>query len=308
MNGMLLAAGHGERMEPLSTFVAKPALEVLGRPLLASALDHLVRAGCRPTVVNLHRHPDQVEAAARAAGGAELRFSREPELLGGAGGVAAARAHFEPGPVLVANADVWADLELAPVIDAVARDTVVLALLPHPDPGRWGSVVLGPAGHVAAFLAPGAAGPDERFLFTGFQALGEEVVRGLPEPPAEMSEVWQALLRRRRLLGVRVQGSWREAGSPGAYRELVAALLGGVSWAGPSARVAPGAEVVASAIGAGCRVAAAAAVRDSVVTAGAIIDAGSRVRRCVVAGDVTVPRGSSHEDALVLPCGSFPLR
>ena len=308
MNGMLLAAGRGERMEPLSTVVAKPALEVLGRPLLASALEHLVRAGCRPIVVNLHRHPEQVEAAARAAGGAALRFSREPELLGGAGGVAAARAHFAPGPVLVANADTWSDLDLAPVLGELALDNAVLALLPHPDPGRWGSVVLEPSGHVAAFLAPGAAGPGERFLFTGFQALGDEIVRGLPDPPAEMGEVWRALLRRRKLLGVRVQGRWREAGSPEAYRALVAGLLGGGSWVDPGARIAPGAELTASAIGAGCRVGAAATVRDSVVTAGASIAAGSEVRRCIVAGAVTVPRGSSHEDALVLPSGCFPLR
>ncbi|OYW01084.1 MAG: hypothetical protein B7Z61_12815, partial [Acidobacteria bacterium 37-71-11] len=91
MNGMLLAAGWARRMEPLSSTIPKPALEVLGRPLLASTLANLGRAGCARIVVNLHRHPERVAAAAREAVTGEVLFSWEPALLGGAGGVAAAR-------------------------------------------------------------------------------------------------------------------------------------------------------------------------------------------------------------------------
>ena len=98
MNGMLLAAGRGQRMEPLSSVVAKPALEVLGEPLLATALRQLA-ACCEPLVVNLHRHPRQIAASVREVLlGRRVRFSWEPELLGGSGGLAAARAVVRPRP------------------------------------------------------------------------------------------------------------------------------------------------------------------------------------------------------------------
>jgi NDP-sugar pyrophosphorylase family protein len=307
VNGMLLAAGRGERMEPLSSVIPKPALEVLGRPLLASALAQLRGAGCERVVVNLHRHPEMVVAAARDAGG-ELTASWEPELLGGAGGLCAARPLLATGAVLVGNADVWSDLDLAPLLGAGDDGTAVLALLPHPDPARWSSVVLDDGHLVQAFLPPGATHAGERYVFTGFQLIGAAVVATLPAPPAEMPMVWQALLRRGALRGVTVRGGWHEVGTPGAYRELVTWLLGQDSWADPQARVSEGARVQRSAIGAGCRVGADAGVCESVLTAGAAVEGGCELQRCVLAGPVTVSGASTFADTLILPQGRFPLR
>jgi NDP-sugar pyrophosphorylase family protein len=307
MNGMLLAAGYARRMEPLSRMIPKPALEVLGRPLLASALANLRRAGCARTVVNLHRHPEQVAAAARAAGTGEILFSWEPELLGSAGGVAAARPLLGTGPILVGNADTWGDLDLAPLLLAPDDATAVLALVPHPDPARWASVVLDGSGSVAAFVAAGAPGRGERFLFTGFQRLGERVLASLPPPPAEMAAVWEPLRRSGRLRGVIVTGSWREAGSPAAYRDLVIGLLGERSWVHPGAAVADEARIERSAIGAGCRVAAGAVVAGCVLTAGAVARPGCTLRGCVLAGAVTVA-GETIADTLALPDARVPLR
>jgi len=304
---MLLAAGRGERMEPLSSLVAKPALEVLGSPLLASSLENLRRAGCAEIVVNLHRHPEQVEAAARNASGGKVRFSREPALLGGAGGVAAARPLLGEGPVLVGNADIWGTLDLTAVVSARDEGVATLGVLPHPDPARWSSVVLDSGGRVREFLRPGAHGDGERFLFTGFQLLGREVVAALPSPPCEMSTVWNTLRQVGRLLGAVVEGEWREAGTPFAYRELVVGSLAGTAWVHPDAIVEDGSSVVRSAVGAGCRVAAGAEITGCVVTAGARVDAGSNLRDCVIAGPVCL----SHETiigTLVVPGRRVPLR
>lgn len=306
MNGMLLAAGRARRMEPLSGTIPKPALEVLGRPLLASALANLGRAGCARTVVNLHRHPERVAAAARGAGAAEVLFSWEPELLGGAGGVAAARPLLGPGPLLVGNADTWGDLDLAPLVAAPDEATVVLALVPHPDPARWASVVLERSGTVAAFVPAGASGRGERFLFTGFQRLGERVLASLPGPPAEMTAVWEPLRRGGRLRGVVVTGTWREAGSPAAYRDLVLGLLGERPWVHPGAAVADGSRIERSAIGAGCRVDAGAHVAGCVLTAGAVAGPGCTLRGCVLAGAVTVA-GEAIADTLALADARVPL-
>ena len=306
VNGMLLAAGRGERMEPLSTVIAKPALEVLGRPLLTSALAHLRRSGCERTVINLHRHPEMVAAAARDAGG-DLLFSWEPDLLGGAGGLAAARSLLGAGPVLVGNADVWGDLDLAPLLAAGQEHTGVLALRRHPDPARWSSVVLDDGGQVQTILPRRAPHEGERYLFTGFQLIGAGVVAELPASPAGMSVVWEALRSRGALRGVVVQGSWHEVGSPTAYRELIIQLLARGLWVHPQALVDDSARVLHSAVGAACTVRAHTIVSESVLSAGATVG-GCELHRCVVVGPVSLTGEGTISEELILPQGRFPLR
>jgi NDP-sugar pyrophosphorylase family protein len=306
---MLLAAGHGTRMEPLSSHVAKPVLPVLGRPLLASGLDHLRAAGCRRIAANLHRHPDQVAAALAAAAGdaPPVLLSREPELLGGAGGVAAARGLLGPGPVLVANADVWAKLDLAPLLAALADDAIVLALLPHPAPALWSSVLLEDDGRVAAFVGAGKPVDRAPYLFTGFQLVGGAVVAALPPPPGEWRPVWMAAKERGALRGAVVSGHWREAGTPAAYRDLVLAELGAAAWVAPDATVAAAASVCRSAVSGGCTVEDVAVVVDSVLLAGATVGPGARVERCIVVGSARIAAGEALADTLALPNRREPL-
>jgi NDP-sugar pyrophosphorylase family protein len=309
MNGMLLAAGRGARMEPLSSCIAKPALPVLGRPLLSSSLDHLRAAGCLRIAANLHRHPDQVASAlaVAAAGGPPVLLSRERELLGGAGGVAAARGVLGQGPVLVANADVWTALDLAPLLAAMADDAIVLGLLPHPDPARWSSVLLEEDGRVAALVGAGKPVDSTPFLFTGFQLVGAAVVAALPPPPGEWRPVWAAAQRRGALRGAVVSGRWCEAGTPGAYRELVVAELGGAAWAAAGAVLAGGSALTRSAVEAGCTVGCGAKVIDSVLLPAAAVGRAARVERCVVVGPAHIAAGEEVADTLVLPDRREPL-
>jgi len=193
------------------------------------------------------------------------------------------------------------------VVSARDEGVATLGVLPHPDPARWSSVVLDSGGRVREFLPPGAHSDGERFLFTGFQLLGREVVAALPSPPCEMAAVWNTLRQVGRLLGAVVEGEWREAGTPFAYRELVVGSLAGTAWVHPDAIVEDGSSLVRSAVGAGCRVAADAEITGCVVTAGARVDAGSNLRDCVIAGPVCL----SHETiagTLVVPGRRVPLR
>lgn len=307
MNGMLLAAGRGKRMEPLSSWFPKPALDVLGRPLLAAGLDALVKHGCSRVVINLHRHPEQLAAAARAAAphGVSTAFSWEPVLLGSAGGIAAARGWFGPGPVLAANADVWSALDLAPLLAAHAADRVVLALVPHPDPSRWASVTLDGDGRIREFLPPGGPASGRGYLFSGFQLLGERVVASLPDPPADIGPIWRRLAADGALHGRVVEGGWREAGSPASYHDLIMTRLGGESWRHPQALAGPR-GLQHSTVGAGCRVDGGAELVDTVLTAGATVARASRLHSCVVAGPVRVVDVVASSE-LILPSGRFPL-
>ena len=165
------------------------------------------------------------------------------------------------------------------------------------------------AGHVQAFLPPGAPQEGERYLFTGFQLIGAGVLAELPAPPAGMSVVWEALRPRGALLGVVVQGSWHEVGTPWAYRELVTRAPGS-GFVGPPTGSGVD-EVLAS-----CAVPSARgagwvrtpACRRAFSTAGAAVDGGCELQRCVVAGPVTLTGAGRVSEALILPQGRFPLR
>lgn len=306
MTGMLLAAGLGERMEPLSSLLPKPALPLLGEPLLASSFRALLAAGCGRVVVNLHRHPEQVVSAVRqVAAGLPVLFSYEPELLGPAGGLAAARQAFGEGPVLVANADCWSTLDLRPLLAAGGADRAVLALLPHPDRQRWGAVHVDRAGRVTGFAKPGENLEEEGYLFTGFQLLGAATLAALPAPPAPMAAFWQPLVASGRLCGVVVSGAFREAGEPEAYWRLVMELLGNRSFVHPLAEVAGDAELTRTAVGPGCRVGPGARLSRCVLLPGCEVGPGARLAGCVVAA--SVPAGAAFEKALLLPAGPSPL-
>ncbi len=293
-------------MEPLSFLIPKPALPVVGEPLLASSLQALLSAGCASLVVNLHRHPEQVVAAVHQVAPAELVvFSLEPKLLGPAGGLSAARSALRKGPVLVANADCWSRLDLQPLVAAGKKDRAVLLLLPHPDRRRWGAVHLDPQGRVVGFSKPSENLDRSGFLFTGFQLLGSETLAFLPPPPAPMDAFWHPLMAQGRLWGHVVRGAFREAGDPEAYWRLVMEVLAGTSFVHALAHVEGGGQLEHTMVAAGARVAFGARLSRCVVLPGVEVGAHACLAGCVVAAPV--PAGASIEDSLVMPDGLYPL-
>lgn len=307
MNAMLLAAGRGERMEPLSSVVAKPALEVLGEPLCATAVRQLARFG-DPLVVNLHRHPRQVAAAVREVlGNRRALFSWEPVLLGGAGGLAQARRLLGPGALLVGNGDTVSALDLAPLAAAADPECCTLGLVPHPDPSRWSSVELATDGQVTAILPAGASHRDGLFLFTGFQVLGARVVASLPPPPGEMAPVWRRLRESGLLRGLLLSGAWQEAGTPHGFHDLVVGRAGPTGWRHPDARVAEEVVLEHSAVGRGCVVGRGCRLVATVVTGGTAIGERCVLDGCVVAGPFALPAGTRARGELLLPVGRYLL-
>ena len=109
---MILAAGRGERMRPLTDHTPKPLLPVAGRPLIEYHIEALVRAGIRELVINTSHLGEQIEAhlGDGARLGASIRFSREPPgALETGGGILQALPLLGEGPFLVVNGDVWTD-------------------------------------------------------------------------------------------------------------------------------------------------------------------------------------------------------
>ena len=112
---MILAAGRGERLRPLTERVPKPLLPVGGEPLIVHQIRWLHRAGIKEIVINLHHLGAQIERTLGSGAdlGVRIRYSPEPELLDTGGGVYSALPHLSPGPFVVLNGDIWTNYRFA---------------------------------------------------------------------------------------------------------------------------------------------------------------------------------------------------
>ncbi len=299
---MVLAAGRGVRMRPLTAVLPKPALPLPDGPVIASALRLAASAGVERIVINLCHLAEEMAAAVAdvSVPGVKIELSFEQELMGTAGGLATARDRGllgDEGSILVINGDGVLGLELRDLFDRHfgREDLVTLALLPHLDPARWSRILLGTDGAVETILPPGSAGDQEAsFLYPGVMAVRLEAVETLPSDPAEVpATLWKSAFSARRFGGVVVAGHWREVGTPGDYRETVCAHLSGSTVIHPSAVVSPRARITNSLVGRGASVMDDATIEDSVVAEGAVVRAGGLVRASVLLGETTVGPGEA---------------
>jgi mannose-1-phosphate guanylyltransferase len=287
---MILAAGRGQRMRPLSDVIPKPALPLKEGPVVSWPL-RLAAAACRRVVVNTWHLAEQMEAAVHAcSSSAEVLISREPQLMGTAGGLALARRRrlLDDGPVLVINGDSLFHLDLGPLCERHlgSDDLITLALLPHLDPRAWSRVLLDSNGRVAQILPPGDPEPGEApFLYPGVMLVGAEALAEVPVAPADTwDRLWQPAMAQNRLGGAVVGGYWREVGNPGAYLDTVIAQLDDQPQIAADATVAGNAAIGTALIGPGASIEARSVVAESVVSHGAVVHQGARVIRSVLLG------------------------
>jgi NDP-sugar pyrophosphorylase family protein len=312
---MVLAAGFGLRMRPLSLLRAKPALPVLNRPLLHWTLARLARHGVREVVVNLHHLPDTVTGAVGdgRAFGLRVRYSRERTILGTGGAVRAVREHLGDEPFLVVNGDVLFDFDLRRLVarHRASGARATLALRRNPDPRVYGPVVTDHLCRVRSLAGLPSPAEGTVSLFTGVQVMEPALLDRLPEGPSDtVRQLYAALVAEgERLLGVRVQGAWYDLGRPSLYRDAQLRLLPGRgrgrSLVHPRARTS-GASVVRSVVGADASVGPFARVERSILWEGAVVEPGARVRGAIIASGGVVRRGERAERVIVLPARVLP--
>lgn len=233
MRAMILAAGRGERMRPLTDTCPKPLLSAGGRPLIAWHLERLARAGITDILVNHAWLGERIEAALGdgRAYGVRLRYSAESPALETAGGIARALPFFQGQPFLVLNGDVWCDWDpgRAPGLaagwpaDRLAHLVLVDNPAHHPD----GDFVLDADG----LTAPRPDTSDEAASALTFAGIG--LYRPAlfadtdPDQPAPLAPLLRHAMARRAVSGERHAGHWTDVGTPERLAELDAALAGG---------------------------------------------------------------------------------
>ena len=309
MKAMVLAAGLGLRMRPLTLLRAKPALPVLDRPLLEFTLERLAKAGVRDVVVNLHHLPESVVEAIGPGRrhGLRIRYAREREILGTGGGPRAVREFFGREPFLLVNGDVFFDFDLRALVarHRASGALATLALRPLPDPRAYSPVVTDRRGRILSIAGRPHRARGTISMFASVHVLDPRLLERLPTGPSDsVRDLYMPLLAEgAHLAGVRCAGAWYDFGRPSLYRDAQLRMLRGRErvLVGSGARIAPAAAVRRSVLGARSRVAKGARVERSVLWPEAVVEAGARVARSIVTTGGVVRTGERAENVIVLP-------
>ena len=188
MKAMVLAAGFGTRLQPLTRVLPKPMFPVLGRPLLSHTFDILESANITDVAVNVHHLPDFIinYFEKEKPPDLNLHFSREEKILGTAGGIKKMESFLEGGPFILINSDIITDIKLDKVIDFHKKNNSKLTLVVRQDisPEQYDSIEICKDGRIVHFVGASSMnipGNTTRVMFTGIQIIEPEIFKRIPE-------------------------------------------------------------------------------------------------------------------------------
>jgi NDP-sugar pyrophosphorylase family protein len=311
MRSMILAAGLGTRLRPITNTLPKPLVPVCNRPLIAYAVEAFLAGGIDDIVVNLHHLPDAIVDFLTSEYDCRFEFSLEREILGTGGGIRRVR-HFleESDAFFLVNADTiqfprYDDLRKA----RQQRDSLAALTLRHPPEGDKFTAVYFDDGLVTGF----GNGHGEQLMFSGSHLISSRVFRHLPEKEffGIVDAVYQPLLGKETLAGVVDDGLWFDIGTPrrlvtagSTIRELMIAgeialtrgsRIEGDSIVDESATIRG--TIERSSIGAQSVI--EGRVSDSAVWDNCRIAQGVTLERCVVAHGVEIEKTADFRDVLL---------
>lgn len=308
MRAMILAAGYGTRLWPLTEDRTKPAIPFLGRPLVGYVAEYLARYGFNEVVVNLHHRPDSVREALGDGSRFNVRlfYVEEKEILGTSGALDNARNLLEDDTFIVVNGKIITDINLTEALETHRRTGALatLVLLPNPKRERF-SIVHTRDGLITGFGGmpePNATSDnagknstsdsddsDVPLMFTGIQILESRIFDYIPRGVFSHSttDVYpQAIARGERVAAHVAEGMWYELSTIERYLEISLALM-----------KREGRDIEA---GEGSTISQAAEVKESVLWENVRVDSGARVRRAVLCDGVRIKSGEVIENAAVV--------
>lgn len=290
-DALILTAGLGTRLRPLTGVRAKPAIPVAGEPMARRIIRWLAAAGVTRVTLNLHHLPQTIAAVVGDGSdlGAEVRYSWEqPAVLGSAGGPRQALDIVGADEFLLVNGDTLTDLAVDRVWNAHRGSgaLVTLALVPNLEPHRYGGVQLSPAGEVTGFVRSGPAA-EGSYHFIGVQAVSrrafDAISRGAVAP--SIGGLYDQLIASRPgcVRGLVAEATFWDVGTIADYwRTSMAFAPGGQSTSRTGVHVSPSAQVTRSILW-----------DDISIGDHAVVD------ECIVTDGVRLPGGSVHARAIL---------
>ena len=226
---MILAAGLGQRMRPLTLTTPKPLLQVAGKSIIDYGIDHLKAAGVKSTVVNKHYFPDQIEAWAKSVHGINMQVSDETDtVLETGGGIQRALPMLGNEPFYVLNSDCFWTEKGQPALQRLAlqwndaeMDCLLLLIDPKQATGYdgQGDFTIGNDGRLTRNTSDGLA-------YIGGYMVHPRLFSGIKPGKFSMNVLWDKAIARRRLFGVAHTGHWLHVGTPDAIAKAEAFLQG----------------------------------------------------------------------------------
>jgi NDP-sugar pyrophosphorylase family protein len=284
---LVLAAGLGTRLRPLSAARAKAALPVAGETLVCRILRRLRAAGIERAVLNLHHRPETItrEVGDGAQFGMTIRYSWESALQGSAGGPARALPLLEADRFLIVNGDTLTDVDLADVASRhLATGALVTMAVVAGDP-RYGGVAVNQDGVVIGFVPSSTLSTFSTWHFVGVQAVNASAFAGVdPDHPSETVKALYPRLIAKRPESVRAYASHAEfldIGTPRGYLETavrIAAREGKPLDRGRRCLVSPDAHL-----------------EGTILWDDIVIEADASLTNCIVTDGVTVPVGAQYQ-------------
>jgi NDP-sugar pyrophosphorylase family protein len=309
---LLLTAGLGTRLKPLTYVRAKAAVPVNGEPLARRIIQWLARYDVRDLVLNLHHLPHTIASVVGDGAdlGVRVRYSWEQPVLGSAGGPRRALPLLsdDEAPFLIVNGDTLTDLDLNELLAAhAASDAVItMAVIPNPRPDKYGGVLVSPDGRVTGFAGPRRARGDvptagvgsrpagDSYHFIGVQVAYPRAFASLEDGVAveSVGGLYPELIRENpRSIAVHVsRASFQDIGTPRDYLDTSLAL---------AAR--EGSRLVS---GAGTTIHESARLTRSAVWDDVVVGEGATLTECVVGDGARVPAGARYEGYAMVPAGS----
>lgn len=297
MKAMILAAGYGERLWPLTADRGKPALPVLGKPLVGYVAEYLANNGVTEAIVNLHHKAESVRESLGDGSrfGLRLEYVYEPVILGTSGGLDNAREHFQSGTFVVVNGKIITDIDLRAALETHQRTNALATLVLKENLGRERFSMVETDGEFVRQFAgmpkPGGEtnDADAPLMFTGIHILESRIFEYIPRGVFSDSVVDvypKAMANGERIAAHVGEGVWYELSTLQRYLDISLALLQSQSrnvFAGNRTAIDDGAEV-----------------RDAILWDEVVVEPGAKIVRTVIGERVRVRANESFEDAIVV--------
>ena len=292
-HALLLTAGLGTRLRPLTLVRAKPAIPVAGEPLVRRIIRWLVAHDVTDLVLNLHHLPQTLTAVVGDGRdmGARVRYSWEqPEVLGSAGGPRRALPLLGGDPFFIVNGDTLTDLDTRALAAAHQKSGALatLALVPNREPHKYGGVLLDGASRVTGF-APRGPRAEGSYHFIGVQIARAEAFAEVPDGQVlnSVGGAYDRLLATKPgcLEGFVCDAAFQDIGTTGDYWTTSLESLGG--------------RPHEAAYGRGARIGAGARVTRSILWDDVEVGAGAVVDECILTDGVRVPAGSVNQRSIL---------
>ena len=323
MKAMVLAAGFGTRLQPLTHVLPKPMFPVLGRPLLSHTFDILESANITDVAVNVHHLPDFIinYFEKQKLHDLNLHFSREEKILGTAGGIKKMEGFLEGGPFILINSDIITNIKLDKVIDFHKKNNSRLTLVVRQDisPEQYDSIEICKDGRIVHFVGASSMnipGNTTRVMFTGIQIIEPEIFKRIPEGQfcGTTESIFPQMIKDEvPVYGYLHNGYWKDMGNRENYLQVNSdALDERVSLKGVSpnelnnpliippvlvdrnCQVAENSQIGPyTVIGPNCNIKSGAIIENSILWEGVTIGAGSSIKGSVIAQNRTIGDGKN---------------